>query len=256
MIEGLLRKPATFSVLVLTCLFSAIPATADTILPLPAISIIIDDIGYRHGDDLKAIALPGQIAFAIMPHSPYGKRMSRLANATGRIVLLHLPMQAMDSGKDRFLGPGALRLDMTHQQFIQTLEINLRAVPDAIGVNNHMGSLLSGQTESMQWLMELLSEKKKFYLDSLTSGQSVARSAAREEQVPFLKRDVFLDNQRDEQHIQQQFDKLITLAKLNGNAVAIGHPHPETISVLSRNLGQLGSLGVRLINPADMAGVN
>jgi hypothetical protein len=229
---------------------------ADTIIPLPAISIIIDDIGYRHRDDLRAMALPGPIAYAIMPHSPHGLKMSRLASNNGKVVLLHLPMQAIAAEKNKFLGPGALRLDMARQQFINTLEINLRSLPDAIGVNNHMGSLLSRHPGHMQWLMQSLSNNNKFYLDSLTSGQSVARMAARAEQVPYLERDVFLDNQRNEEYIQSQFNELIRLAKLNGKAIAIGHPHPETIQVLSRNLVQLEKLGVRLIGLVEMAMIN
>lgn len=253
MFERLRRQTARYS-LILSCLCCIGAAAADTILPLPAISIVIDDIGYRHSEDLRAIALPGQVAYAVMPHSPYGRRMARLASAAGRVVLLHLPMQAEDFGKNRMLGPGALLRTMNREQFLETLEINLRAVPDAIGVNNHMGSLISGEAEQMRWLMEMLRDKRKFYLDSLTTGRSVARAAASEKRVPFLKRDVFLDNERDERLIQLQFDKLIDMAKTHGRAIAIGHPHPETIAVLARNLARLDSRGVRLINPADMVG--
>lgn len=253
MCERLRRQTASYS-LILSCLCCIGAVAADTILPLPAISIIIDDIGYRHSEDLRAIALPGQVAYAVMPHSPYGRRMARLASAAGRVVLLHLPMQAEDLGKNRMLGPGALLQTMTREQFLETLEINLRAVPDAIGVNNHMGSLISGEAEQMRWLMGMLRDKRKFYLDSLTSGRSVASAAASEKRVPFLKRDVFLDNERDERLIQLQFDKLIDMAKTHGRAIAIGHPHPETIAVLARNLVRLDSRGVRLINPADMVG--
>lgn len=71
----------------------------------PVISIIIDDIGYRLHEDLRAIGLPGQVAFAIMPHSPHARKMSALANELGKEVLLHLPMQATAEEKKQISWP-------------------------------------------------------------------------------------------------------------------------------------------------------
>ncbi len=218
----------------------------------PAISIIIDDIGYRLREDLRAIGLPGQVAFAIMPHAPHGRRMSLLANASGKEVLLHMPMQATEEDKNEFLGPGALTLQMTREEFDRTLDYGLRSIPHVTGVNNHMGSLLTRHPGHMGWLMESLKNRNKYYLDSVTSNQSVASHIAREVQLPYLRRDVFLDNVRSDADIQKQFDELISIAKSRGLAVAIGHPHPTTLSVLSKNLLLLDRYGVRLISPGQM----
>jgi uncharacterized protein len=218
----------------------------------PLISIIIDDIGYRMQDDLRAVALPGAVAFAIMPHSPHAKRMSALINAQGKDILLHLPMQATEDKKNKFLGPGALTLQMTHQEFIRTLDNSLRSVPHAIGVNNHMGSLLTRHPGHMTWLMESLKRKNIFYIDSVTSRFSVASTVAGESKVPFLRRDVFLDNIQIAENILQQFEELIKVAKRRGYAIAIGHPHPQTIAVLSRKLRELENYGVELISPHQM----
>lgn len=219
---------------------------------MPVISIIIDDIGYRMHEDLRAIGLPGQVAFAIMPHSPHAHQMSALANALGKDVLLHQPMQAMEEEKNQFLGPGALTLQMTHEEFIHTLNNSLRSVPHAIGVNNHMGSLLTQHPGHMSWLMESLKSRNKFYIDSVTSSQTVAGAIAMEMHLPYLRRDVFLDNVQSAMEIEEQFDELISIAKRKGVAVAIGHPHPLTITVLSKKLLQLDKYGVRLINLTEM----
>jgi polysaccharide deacetylase 2 family uncharacterized protein YibQ len=232
-------------------LFIASTANADDI-EKPVIAIIIDDIGYRMHEDLRAIGLPGQVAFAIMPHSPYAKQMSALANKLGKDVLLHMPMQAMQEDKNKFLGPGALTLQMTHEEFIHALNNSLRSVPHATGLNNHMGSLLTQHPGHMGWLMESLKSRDIFYLDSVTSSNSVAGTIAMEMQLPYLRRDVFLDNVQSDRNIQKQFDELISIAKRNGKAVAIGHPHPLTVSVLSKNLLNLDNHGVKLISPRQM----
>ncbi|NIQ14550.1 MAG: divergent polysaccharide deacetylase family protein, partial [Candidatus Dadabacteria bacterium] len=73
-----------------------------------------------------------------------------------------------------------------------------------------------------------------------------------EKKVPVLKRDVFLDNVRDKKYIQSQFIRLTNIAKINGSAIAIGHPHPETIDVLKHNLEHLSEYGVSLISISEM----
>jgi len=228
------------------------PSYAEDINSSPTISIIIDDIGYRIHEDTSAIALPGPVAYAIMPHSPHAVTMSRLASQQGKIVLLHLPMEAEHKEQNQFLGPGALTLNMNREQFNHTLNMNLRSIPDAIGVNNHMGSLLTRYPGHMEWLMESLSSKRIFYIDSVTSEQSVTRQIAMEKKVPYLRRDVFLDNYRNKHYIQQQFDELIKVAKRKGRAIAIGHPHTETIEVLTKNLQQLEKYGVQLVSLKEL----
>lgn len=218
----------------------------------PEISIIIDDIGYRLHDDRRAMALPGSLAYAIMPMSPHAKMMSRLATEHGKTVLLHLPMQAINTDKNRFLGPGALKLGMSQERFIKTLNTDLRSLPDAIGVNNHMGSLLTQYQGQMEWLMKALHNDKKFYIDSMTIHGSIAGTIARENRVPCLRRDVFLDNKLNPAYIKHQFEHLAELAKLKGTAVAIGHPHPQTIRVLMQVLSELDRYGVVLVSLPDM----
>lgn len=218
----------------------------------PVISIIIDDIGYRLREDLRAIAIPGPLTYAIMPHSPHAEKMSELARKHGKDVIVHMPMEAVEVKKNRFLGPGALTLNMTTKEFEATLNSNLSSVPLAIGVNNHMGSLLTQHPGHMQWLMQSLKQHGKFYLDSVTSQNSVAKMIARENSVPYLRRDIFLDNNQNSAYIKLQFVELIRLAKQKGAAIAIGHPHPTTIEVLQRELQELNRSGIRLISIAEM----
>lgn len=237
-------------------LLTSIPALAgpghDPGVTGPRISIIIDDIGYRWVEDHDALDLPGPLAFSIMPHSPNARLMSRLAVAHGKDVLLHLPMEALEEDKNRFLGPGALTLDMTRGQFLKTLHDDLQSFPNIIGVNNHMGSLLTQFPGQMEWLMKSLRDRGIFYVDSLTSSNSVAGTVARESRVSYQSRDIFLDDEVNVRHINTQFDNLLRIARQRGEAIAIGHPHPETLSVLRQRLAGLGREGVILVSLTEL----
>lgn len=212
---------------------------------LPRISLVIDDIGYRLHDDRRAMALPGPITYAILPHTPHAARMARLAYSLDKEILVHLPMEAIDA--NHLLGPGALMRAMGYGDFEATLRSDIESVPHAIGVSNHMGSLLTCDQRAMHWLMQTLKPTGLFYMDSLTSADSVAGETANRHQVAYLRRDVFLDNDADPAAIRQEFMRLITIAQDKGSAIGIGHPHPQTISTLNQLLPQLEHNGVQLV---------
>lgn len=219
---------------------------------LPAIAIIIDDIGYRLREDREIAALPGPLALSILPHSPHADLMAEQAAATGKDVMLHLPMEPRRNEQDIALGPGALMRSMDRVELMRTLNSALRAVPAAIGVNNHMGSLLTTEAEHMRWLMESLHLHDKFFVDSVTSEHSVAADVAEREGVPSTRRDVFLDNYRDARNLRAEFLDLVRIAQRRGSALAIGHPHPETVALLREMLPQLAQLGVRLVSVPEL----
>ncbi len=210
------------------------------------IAIVIDDLGNLHAEGLRTLELPGQISFAILPFTPYSTAFARLANSLGKDVLVHLPMQAHTN---KSLGPGALRTAMDRHEIQRRVRAALHALPQARGLSNHMGSLLTEQVQPMAWLMQTLKQEKKlFFLDSRTTALTKAATEAKVYGLANTSRDVFLDNELDESVINQQFDLLLAKARLNGTAVAIGHPNPQTLNVLEARLPQLKAQGIVLVS--------
>jgi len=217
---------------------------------LPRIALIIDDLGDRLDYGERALSLPGAVTYAFLPHTPHARRLAERAHATGREVMAHLPMEATDGKR---LGPGGLTLHMTESRFRKTLRANLDSIPHVRGVNNHMGSLLTRHPGHMEWLMsEMQRSGRLFFVDSLTTGASVARQVATEHTIPHTRRDIFLDNVREPDAILRQFAKLIAAAHRRGSAVGIAHPYPESLEVLQRVLGRLESFGVRLVPVSEI----
>ncbi len=212
---------------------------------LPQIAIIIDDLGYSLERDSRAIDLPGSIAYAFLPKTPHAKKLAIKAFRQGKEVLLHQPMASID---DNDLGSGGLTLNMTETEVIQTIHDNLQAIPHAIGINNHMGSLLTRHPGHMQWVMDAVHQQGDlFFIDSRTAHQSVAYKMASEARVPSLQRDIFLDAWVSPDKIRQQYRRLLKLARKKGYAIAIGHPFPETINMLKQELPHLKSQGIELV---------
>ena len=207
------------------------------------VAIVIDDIGYRH-TDARALSLPGRVTYSILSHTPFGKRLALKAQQQNDEVLLHIPMEA-ENGKK--LGPGALTTKMTEQDIRDSLKSSFEEIPFAIGINNHMGSRLTRLYHPMVWTMRYLKEQNMLFLDSMTTDDSKAGKVATQLGVPTLYRQVFLDNHLTSEYIHGQFQQLIQDAQRNRSAVAIAHPHPETIAALTRLLPTLVDNDIELV---------
>jgi polysaccharide deacetylase 2 family uncharacterized protein YibQ len=218
---------------------------------IPVISIIIDDMGTHLDSGERVLRLHGPVACSFLPDAAHTGRLAEAAFASGKEIMLHLPMESADR---RRLDDGALTLDMTRQQFSRTLRADLASVPHVQGVNNHMGSLLTRHPGHMLWLMqELQQQQSLFFVDSRTTAFTVARQLAQENGIPNTERNVFLDDQLDELSIKHEFERLLNLAREKGSAVAIGHPHPQTLALLERQLPRLArEQGIRLIPVGEL----
>ncbi len=224
----------------------------------PVVAVIIDDLGDRPILGRRALALPGPVACAILPRTPYASEFARTAFLRGKEVLLHQPLEA--ATKNELLGPGAITRQLTLPQMRSMLRTNLESIAYVSGVNNHMGSWLTTQTGAMNSLMaEIRANNNRFgglfFVDSVTSGATVAQRAAAAARIPNARRDVFLDHVQDSEHVAQQLDLLKRTARQQGFALGIGHPFAVTLDALGQALPQLAANGYRLVSVRELIAV-
>ena len=217
---------------------------------VPTISIIIDDLGDRKALGFRAANLPPEVALSILPHTPFSQEIAQFGHQRGMDILLHQPMESEKYVE--LLGPGALLSNMKRQQFVQTLEDNINAIPYVVGINNHMGSLLTADREKMNWLMAELRQRAIFFIDSRTTTKTIAATTAKQWQIPSMSRRVFLDHYDDPESIDEQFQQLLRIARKQGHAIAIGHPRENTIHYLEQKLPELELAGIKLISPSHL----
>ena len=216
----------------------------------PLIALIIDDLGYRYAEGARATQLPGPVVCAVLPGTPQGTALAELANANGKEVLLHMPMQSIDA--DLQQEPGVMSIDDSRPRFVHRLALSLGSVPHAIGINGHRGSLLTRHPGHMRWLMDELDARELLFVDSYTTHRSIALQLAGEVGVPATRRNVFLDNDASPARIRAEFERLIRLAHRNGSAVAIGHPYPATLEFLEEALPRLDDYQVDLVGIREL----
>lgn len=204
----------------------------------PQIAIIIDDLGEDRGMAEKFIGLGQGLTFSLLPTGTHQQEIARKARAAGVEMMLHLPMEPLEYPTVK-PGKGALLMSMTPDELIEQLNRDIEAVPGAKGVNNHMGSKMTAESDQMHQIFSILKKRNLFFIDSRTTPDTVCGPSARLFNVHFAQRDVFIDNIQKPAAIRKQLDKLVLEAGRHGEAVGIGHPHPATYRVLQKVLPQL-----------------
>ena len=212
------------------------------------VALVIDDIGNDRAIAKKLLDLPIPITLSIFPFAPYSREIAKEALAKRHVILMHLPMEPIGyPGKGKDPGPGALYVRMSPEEIKKQLNADLDRIPEVSGINNHMGSRFTCDSEGMRAVMVVLKQRKKIFLDSRTIAGSVGYETAKEVGIPTARRDVFLDNTRDVATIRRQLDHLVAIAKKRGTAIGIGHPHRATYLALKKAIPEYLKEGVEFV---------
>lgn len=224
----------------------AAPAAADKAAEKkprrPGVILIIDDLGYNKESIDRILRIKQPLNLAVLPHLPHSLYAARAAYRGGKDVILHLPMEpkyasgytADDAGE------GVLLLGFSMDQMREELRRNIMAVPNIVGVNNHMGSKFMENEEPVKTIMRELKARDLYFVDSRTTPNSRGYSVARRLGVKTLKRDIFIDrSKRGKEYTVEQLDRLVRIAEKKGIAVGIGHPYPQTIDALEEYMPEI-----------------
>ncbi len=209
----------------------------------PGVVLIIDDLGQDRESVDRLLRIKQPLNFAVLPHLPHSHYAARAAYRGGMDVILHLPMEPKYSSGYTAddAGEGVLLLGFSIERIREELRRNIMAVPNIVGVNNHMGSKFMENEEPVKTVMQELKARDLYFVDSLTTPDSRGYSMAKRLGVKVLKRDVFIDQrERSKEYTVERLDQLVRIAEKKGIAVGIGHPYPETIDALVEYMPEIG----------------
>lgn len=215
------------------------------------IAVVIDDMGVSPRYTEEIISLKKPLTASFLPYAPASKKQVQQAKDAGFEVMLHVPMMPH---KRAALAPITLAPEMdkaTIQKHLNNF-IKYYEGMGITGINNHMGSEFTENAQSLGYVMEILQKNNMFFLDSRTSSKSVVKNVAEKYDVPYIKRDVFLDNENNYEYIMGQLQQAEKTAAKNGYAVAIGHPHEQTFRALRDWVKDVEKRGFTLVHISDL----
>lgn len=220
------------------------------------VAVLLDDLGYDERALATLAGWNGPLAVAVIPSAPHAARAVALAKEKGWDLLVHLPMEP-EAGPSEAEAIGARDSDdVIRAKLLQALA----RTPGALGVNNHQGSKATADARVVRAVLAVVKEKGLFFLDSRTTGASVVGTEAAAMHVPFLARDVFLDDVAAEtsakggapEALDAAWERARELAAKKGEAIVIGHPHKETLAFLEKRLASEKSAGARLVKVSEL----
>ena len=208
------------------------------------IGLIIDDFGYRNDEISDGfLHLDVNLTCAVIPGHVYSSSFGEKAVSRGHEVIVHMPMENVgeNRGEEEFV----LRVDMKPDAVKNRVYDALDQIPEAIGMNNHQGSQATADPGVMNSVAAVLKERNKFFIDSRTTPETVAESIMNNWKVPAARRNIFLDNDPDEEKITRQLLSLVEIAERDGSAIGIGHVKQNTLNVLRKQIPELKRKGFK-----------
>lgn len=187
----------------------------------PTLIIVIDDVGYNNGELDAFLHLPFPINLAVLPQLTHSKDSVIAIHEAGKELILHQPMEAL-GGNDP--GPHAVYCSMDEAIIEKTIAENIDSFPyPPAGMNNHMGSAVTRDSNCMIPILKLAKERGIYYLNSLTAPGTVCAELSQKIGTQYMERDVFLDNNGDRESILAAIEEGKQIARQKGAAVMIGH---------------------------------
>lgn len=215
----------------------------------PMLAIVVDDGGNDLSMAKKAANFDLPLTWAILPYTRYAAQTAELADTEEIPYLLHLPMQAeIDKDPKAYLvGEG-----MDRGKIREITAKAIDSLPSPIGINNHRGSLATSKWDIMVPVIDILKERELCFLDSRTSGKSVAYEAAKAAGIQAFKNRGFLDGTPDKDSIRARFEQAVKTAEQKGDMIVICHFRPATFLFLEDLNERYKELPVRLVTLPQM----
>jgi len=206
------------------------------------IALIIDDFGYTfNSTTIDFFNISAELSYSVIPGTRYCSKIIEKIKERNCELLLHLPMEPISNHfqKEKMI----ILSSMNEYQINNVIQKAFNSVPDAVGMNNHMGSKITENRYLMKIILKRMKKEGLFFVDSRTSVNSVALDVARELHIPSVKRDVFIDNDNNRDTIKNRLWELTEIAKKRGFAVGIGHCSKLTLDVLQTEVPKMQKRG-------------
>lgn len=182
---------------------------------------VFDDGGQNLEQLKKFLALPFPITVAVLPQITHSVEAAQMVRNSGNEVILHQPMQSVNNNINP--GPGAITPDMTEDQIIAQLFINMEQISPIAGMNNHEGSGITADAQKMEIILQTASEYGIYFLDSRTNVETKVPYVAGELGYSYYERNIFLDNEKTRQNALSELKKGLAIANKSGSVIMIGH---------------------------------
>ena len=207
------------------------------------LAIILDDVSVKSQvNAIKKLNLPLTMSF--LPPSKNRPNSAKLAQKED-FYMVHLPMEAMSFTKEE---PFTLRVDDSQEKISNRITKLKKLFPKVRYINNHTGSKFTSNERAVNKLIYELKKRNISFIDSRTIAATKVPKVMSNYGLKYVGRDVFLDHHSDKAYVKGQIKQAIKIAKKHGSAIAIGHPHKNTLLAIKESKSILKEIELVLVD--------
>ena len=225
----------------------------------PILTIIIDDFGgYDQSGVETMLSIDAPITCAIMPNVDNTQLNAEQALASGKEIIVHMPMQAHVNLPLHWYGKGYISTSDSKEQVYSKLDQALENVKGAKGFNIHIGSGVCQNNKVMSSIYDYSIEKNLPFVDSRTHINTIGDKVAQAKDVVYLGRDEFLEPDGDRSYAGVKHHLMVgaQLAKDVGHAIVIGHVGSHggenTAKAIKDSIDDIRSMGVKIVPLSEL----
>ncbi len=216
----------------------------------PTVSVILSGLGINRRHTEAAInELPAEVTLSFAPTASNLKSYVRQARAAGHEVLVELPMEPYDYGRER-PHPFILQVAAGADTNTSRLRRLLSQIDGFAGVTNYQGAKFATSDEAAKPVFAELSQRGLAFFEDGSLSRSVFEATASETNLTFARANSVLDARPDAEDIETKLMTLEADALENGSALGSGFAYPVTIDMLKDWTGRLEDKGI-LLAPAS-----
>ncbi len=214
----------------------------------PRLAIVVDDFGYSYDGTVTGfLSIDAPLTLSVVPGTRYAGRIAEETIEAGKALIAHIPMEPIEYPAKN-PGPGALMVADDEESLRRRLADVLDSFPFFEGANNHMGSRAMLDRRIVTVVLEEVSARDLYFIDSKTIASDLARDVADSLHVRFGENRLFWDTGYDDgEEILANLDRLGEIAMRTGAAIGIGHPRRIALEALRQKLPEFEKLGIRLV---------
>lgn len=217
------------------------------------IAILLRGVGRDDRNSGDAVSkLPSAISLAIMPLSGGAPQWARKAREAGHEVIVQLPLEPSDYPNND-PGPETLLASAGPEQNLIKLRTLLGRFEGYSGVTNYLGGRILQSGEALRPILEDLKSQGLVYVGEGNNSHAILRRIAGEIGLRYGGADVVIDAHPTPAAINQALDRLVALARKQGNAIGMGYASRTTIEQLQAWSQSASAKGITLVPVGALA---
>lgn len=219
----------------------------------PTVSIIVGGLGINRTRTRAAINdLPPEVTLSFAPTADNLRGWVREARRAGHEVIIELPMEPYDYGRQR---PHAnvMQVGVSTEKNQERLGRLLAQTPGYIGVMNYQGGKFATAPGAIDPVLTALNEKGLAFFEDGSLIRSQFSASARKSGIAFGKATSWVDARPEADEISQQLMVLESTARERGAALGTAMPFPVSVDLLQEWLPTLEEKGIALAPASHFA---